>query len=226
MTNTFHSRSNRYEKKRKGTKLMTWLMGAAGLMVIAFVALFIFGGNETDGTAKQPEPSESVSVDDGEEKEKTDRNSDDSETDENASEQSTDEQDSQVSGEEEKEESSSQKELTVIESSDDENVKRAITDKNWKPLPTEQTIEGEHRITYDTESQDWIEMEQVVRDVTGLTENNMITQYIGNGGTPNKAIATVYNKNNKSEVYRVYLEWIEDTGFQAQKMEELKQVPQ
>ncbi|MBA2173510.1 YrrS family protein [Halobacillus locisalis] len=222
MTNSFHSRSNRYEKKRKGTKMMTWLMGAAGLLVITFVALFIFGGNETDGTAKQPEPSESVSVEDEEEKENTNGDNDDSQVDENAPEKSSDQQDSEVSSEEGEE---PKEELTVIENSDDENVKRIIK-KNWKPLQTEQTIEGEHRITYDTESQDWVEMEQVVRDVTGLTKDNMITQYIGNGGTPNKAIATVYNKNNKDEVYRVYLEWIEGTGFQAQQMDELNQVPQ
>lgn len=69
-------------------------------------------------------------------------------------------------------------------------------------------------------------MLQAIRQVTGLTESNMITDYIGNGGSPNKAIATVYNRDNQNEIYRVYIEWLDGTGYQVQKLEELNQLPE
>ncbi|MCA0969994.1 YrrS family protein [Halobacillus litoralis] len=241
MTNQY-SRSNRFEKKRKSTKLMTFLLGAGSLLLVAFIALFIFGGNGEDTTAKEPEPKEEQMVSDEEkvdEKSTEDASdpegdagvdeskdqSEDSESNEgNETQTTTDEEELEVEEEEQSSDDSTEEGLTVEEASDDENVKRVIK-KNWEPVKTTQDIEGEHRVVYDTESQDWKEMETAIRRATGLTDENMITQYIGNGGSPNKAIATVYNRNDAKEIYRVNVQWIEDTGYQVKQIEELKNLP-
>lgn len=230
-----YSRSNRFEKKRKSTKLMTVLMSVASVLIIGFIGLFIFGGNGDDTTAKQPdETQEEAEVKEGDSSDENQSTSDQQSKEESDAENestpenepSDDEKDETTANTEETDDGASSEEgLIVEESSSDENVKRSIK-KDWKPVETKQDIEGEHRVVYDTESQDWAEMLQAVRQATGLTEANMVTDYIGNGGSPNKAVATVYNRNNNNEIYRVYLKWIEGKGYQAQKMEELKQLPE
>lgn len=230
-----NSRSNRFEKKRKGTMLFTWLVGAGSLLIIVLIGLFIFGGDDTESIAKDTETVEDTNNGD---------NSDATQNDDHADEESNENSDNSNSNdlvvtEENKQESNEKNKkddsetssegkddsVIIIESSDNENVKR-IVKKDWDPVQTQQDISGEHRITYDKASQDWAEMLTAIRQVTGLTEQNMITKWIGNGGGPNKAVATVYNSENKNEVYRVHLQWLEGTGFQVQKVEELINIPE
>ncbi|WP_176140654.1 YrrS family protein [Halobacillus salinus] len=222
-----NSRSNRFEKKRKSTKLITLVLSVASVLVISVIAMLIFGGNGENTTAKEAGAQKEIKLKEDENTSSDDESSGTSESTEEA--ESTSDEDKETvtdekEQEEKKEEESSEEELTVEEKSDDENVKRIIK-KDWEPVETKQELEGDHRVVYDKGSQDWAEMLQAIRQVTGLTESNMITNYIGNGGSPNKAVATVYNRNNQNEIYRVYIEWLDGTGYQVQKMEELNQLP-
>lgn len=216
-----NSRTNRYEKKRKGTRLINLLAVAGSVLVVAMIAIFLFGGGDQEDTAKGSQKAEASVPSEEVKKESSTETSDSQDESEDTSDELVVEEGTGDSASETNEDDA----ITVIENTDKENV-QSIIKKEWEPVPTEQELNGEHRITYESDSQDWKEMLTAIRQATGLTEANMVTDWIGNGGGPNKAIATVYNSENPDEIYRVYLEWIDQTGFQVQKMEVLKELPE
>lgn len=80
---------------------------------------------------------------------------------------------------------------------------------DWPPSGTIQ--EGPHTTDYSNGSQDRIEIKRAVSYVTGIPEDDMIEWHVGNGGEQ-KVIATVSNRE-KTEYYRVYLDWIDGEGW-------------
>lgn len=108
-------------------------------------------------------------------------------------------------------------ELKEVEPSDD-NVIQAY-EGNWEPIGTEQ--EGPHTVTFSDNSIDRLEMRKAILLATGLSENDYHEWWLANGGDQ-KVIATVSN-NNETEVFRVYLSWIDNEGWQPTKVELLKE---
>lgn len=108
---------------------------------------------------------------------------------------------------------------TALETpSDDPIVDRVIIDESWQPTPTTQT--GEHVSSYNSRSVDWAEKVATITSVTGIEESNMIIWRLQNNGGANKAIATVSTKD-KTEMYRVSMEWIDNEGWKPVKLEQL-----
>lgn len=108
---------------------------------------------------------------------------------------------------------------TAVETtSDNPIVERVVTDKSWKPTPTTQT--GEHVSSYDDKSVDWAEKVDTITAVTGISKDNMIIWRLKNNGSANSAIATV-STNDKTEMYRVSMEWIDNEGWLPVKLEQL-----
>jgi|GEM_PF-604146 len=240
------SRAHRFEKKRKSTILMNWLVGAGSALLIVFIALMAFGGDDQPSNAKGSDEEKAVlnSESDQEENTEQDKNNDSSTNDQtnkqdseqgesdgsdsNSSSNSDDEDnasneessnDDESSDEEQNKDAS--EEDTVIEESDQENVAK-IVKKDWEPVPTEMNTNGNHTISYDKNSQDWNELINAVSKATGLSKDNMITWWIGNGGSPQKAEATVSNKE-KTEHYRVFIHWIDGEGYKPVKLEVLEE---
>ncbi|MGP4074490.1 YrrS family protein [Halobacillus sp. K22] len=238
---TQESRAHRYEKKRKSTILMNWLVGAGSALLVVFLALMIFGGDDQASNAKGSNEENAVSNSEADQEDKTeqDNNSDssvndqentqDSEEDKsNSSESSSSSSSEEDSNEEDasneessnEDESSEEEDEVEVEESNEENVAK-IVKKDWEPVPTELDTSGEHRISYDKGSQDWNELIQAVSKATGLSKENMITWWVGNGGSPQKAEATVSNKN-ETEHYRVSVQWVEGEGYKPVKLEVLE----
>jgi len=216
-----NSRYDRYEKRRKNTKLMTVLGIAGGLLVIVLIAFLIlpFGDNNAQETPEDEksttsENQDDTSADQGEQG----TTSDDDRASENSDEESS-ESNSESNDETSEKGEDAESDETTTHESDDENVIEIIQ-KDWDPVGTKQ--EGNHVATYDTESQDWAEMEKAVRYGADLQEENSIIWHIGNGGSPQKAIGTITNKA-QTETYRVYIQWIEDKGWKPSKVEVLKE---
>lgn len=202
------SRINKFEKRRKTTKSITILLLLGSVLIIVLLLMWIFGGNDKE--SKGPEGASSEiqrdenDSDDRRNEEDTDESTDEAESDKKKSEDDEDEDKDEDEVETEK-----------VEPSDD-NVTEAYTG-NWKAVGTEQS--GSHTTNYDEGSQDRIEMESAIQLATGL--DDMTALWIGNGGDQ-KVIATVSSSDN-SEIYRVYLSWIEGEGWQPAKVEELKE---
>lgn len=212
-----NSRYDRYEKRRKNTKLMTIIGIVGGLLALFLLAMIIlpFGDENAQGPAEQEEQGMNETENETSIDNDTSTGEDDSSKSENGSTDSTNEN----SDDETTDENHSSQTEGSTEESDDENVTETIQ-KDWEPVGTEQ--EGEHVTQFDTTTQDWEEMEEAVHLGAGLNPDNSIIWHIGNGGSPQKAIGTITNKA-QTEVYRVYIQWIDERGWKPTKVEVLKE---
>ena len=119
---------------------------------------------------------------------------------------------------EQEEEHQTEQETAIETTSDDPIVDRVITNESWQPTPTTQT--GAHVSSYDSKSVDWQEKVATITSVTGIEEGNMIIWFLKNNGSADTAIATVSTKD-KTEMYRVSMEWVNNEGWLPVKLEVL-----
>nr|WP_246187543.1 YrrS family protein [Ornithinibacillus caprae] len=185
------------------------------------LGIWVFGGNDdeaTDGSSTDPDETDGIELE-----EDTDDEEDDNEDLNDSVEDGTVTEEAETTDEETNEEDNNSSEENIetqpAESvSDDDNVIEAYT-ANWQPVGTEQ--EGPHTTQFDPDSQDWKEMLMAIRLATGLSEDDMITLWLGNGGDQ-KAIGTVSNSSH-TEFYRVYISWVDNEGWQPTLVEVLKE---
>ncbi|WP_010098950.1 YrrS family protein [Ornithinibacillus scapharcae] len=208
------SRVNKFEKRRKNTKLMSMLIIAGGFLIILLIGLWIFGPDD------DPTNSDTVTSPDIEEKDiKEEDKEEQSETEvESSEDDNTDDQDLDES---DNNENASQSEI-VTQPADpiggDDNVVEAYT-ANWQPIGTAQ--EGPHTTNFDDGSQDRIEMTKALSLASGIAEDNMITWWVKRGGDQ-KVIGTVSDRA-ETVTYRVYISWIDNQGWQPTLVEVLKE---
>lgn len=204
------SRLRKLEKRRKNTKLMSILIIVAGVLLLLLVVFWIFGGKDNGSNEKKPDTDSSQVEDDGEDSPETDRPDDE-----------TDEKPQLGMDEDDESEDVSEEEHHVVETTEadpsDDNVIEAYTG-DWQIVETVQ--EGTHTTNYDDGSQDRIEIKEGVMRATGLSED-LVEWRVGNGGDQ-KVIATVSDPD-ETRIYRVYLSWIENQGWQPTKVEVLKE---
>ena len=103
----------------------------------------------------------------------------------------------------------------VTEGGSDPQVKKTIVNPAWEPVGTTQT--GQHFNEYS--GVDWDEMVQAISYGTGIDPSNMTIVFLGNNG-PNKSVGTVKQKGTQ-QVYRVYIEWVDEKGWKPTQVEEL-----
>lgn len=211
-----NSRMDKYEKRRKNTKLLNYSVVVAALLVLFLIGSWIFGGKDeelTEETKQETRRDDSyfvtVEEDEGEKDDSTDI--------EIEGHEETDDQDDETSSE--MEESTETDQAVVLEEADstDENVKEAWTG-DWPALGSIQT--GPHSIDYNNGSQDRIEIKKAVSLVTGIPEDDMIEWWVGNGGGEQNVIATVSDRE-ETETFRVYLTWIDEEGWKPTRLETL-----
>src|SRR5690625_2182473 len=194
------SRLNKYEKRRKTTKAITILIIIAIVLLLILVSTFIFGGDKSE--EKETEPTE-VEIED-EDTEDTEK-----------PEEETDETEDEKDAEKENEDKDAEIETEPVDHSDD-NVSEAY-EGNWKPVGTKQ--EGSHTTDYSEGSADRVEIKEAIIAATGLDSDNMVEWKVENGGDQ-KVLATV-SDHDETEVYRIYLSWVDGDGWQITKIEEL-----
>ncbi|MFD6442005.1 YrrS family protein, partial [Peribacillus sp. NPDC060186] len=110
-------------------------------------------------------------------------------------------------------------ELVEVEGSGDGNVATTYTSESWKPVGTEQS--GKHTTSFQKNSVDWNEMSKAIAHGAGIDQGNMRLWWLQNGGSPNTAIGTVSEGDNP-KTFRVYIEWVDGSGWKPVKVEELK----
>ena len=103
----------------------------------------------------------------------------------------------------------------VTEGGSDPEVKKTIVNPAWEPVGTSQT--GQHFNEYS--GVDWDEMVQALSYGTGIDPSNMTIVFLGNNG-PDKSVGTVKQKDTQ-QVYRVYIEWVDEKGWKPTQVEEL-----
>ncbi|MFC4022695.1 YrrS family protein [Oceanobacillus longus] len=214
-----NSRFNKFEKRRKNTKAISIFLIVGAFLLILLLGIWFFGGgnNETanDSTADDEGNSSDFLIteeDEAESNEDSENNStkNDATTDEESTEDNEGNEEENDSQENEEEDNT---ETEAAEPSDD-NVAEAYTG-NWEPVGTEQ--EGPHTLNFDNGSKDRIEIKKAASMATGIDENDMVEWWVENNGAQ-KAIATV-SDSVETEVYRVFLSWIDNEGWQPTKVE-------
>lgn len=203
MNNSKNPESRADRRKHKENRLLNILIGAVVLAIIIVAFIVIPGGK--DQSKEENKPEEKITKpEDKPVEQPVQIPEDEAEHDE---------------GEEEEEVPEDDQEPIVTEPVNDPVIAQSIIDPSWEPIPTAQ--EGEHVSLYDGSSVDWQEKIQALSYATGLTEDNMTIWKLKNGGSPQKSIGIVSSKDT-SEKYRVYLEWVDGTGWQPTEMDVLK----
>jgi len=210
------SRTSRKKGRNRSSRILNILIGIVAVLII-IVASIILSGDKDDKIAGGENTSTDQSgVLDGDENdelvEKPKDDEDVSDVEEKVEKESEDK-------EEISEEANNQEPGDVTySSSDDEVVAKTIIKTGWEPIGTTQT--GEHVSLYDGTSADWNEKQDALAYATEMSKDNMIFWKIKNGGNPSKSIGIVSSKD-KSESYRVYLEWVDGKGWKPVKMDVL-----
>lgn len=207
----YESRSDRFEKRRKNTKMTNTLIVIAVLLSAFLFGMFVFGGGDDEEEQVQNEETS----DSGLEEENTEEQENE-ENEETNDEDSTEEQESSED-ETESEENSEDETEEERTAGDGEEVKEVING-NWEPYPTEQ--EEPHSINLSQGSQDRIEVEQAIAQAVQSSTDNLTYWWLESGGVPDQVVGYVEDKTN-GEYYRVPLKWIENEGWQPQKIEVL-----
>lgn len=205
-----YSRVDKYEKRRKNTKAITFLSLIGTVLIVVLIGMWIFGGNDS----QEEEPNMAKSNEQNEQQDPSIRKSKQKEDDSEDENERVDEDETEL----ELEDSDETIVKEPVEGSDANVIEAYIA--NWKPVGTIQ--EGPHTTQFDKSSQDWKEMTEALVVATDLPEENMIIHWLGRGGEQ-QAIGTVSSKDN-SEIYRVYLSWVDEEGWQPTKVEVLKEV--
>ncbi|MFG6114244.1 YrrS family protein [Halobacillus sp. MO56] len=242
--NDKYTRATRRQKKKKGNRMITWLVGVAGTMILLLIVFFTVMVNLGDDQAsveednsitlkeqyKKDEKEEAQDSSEQKAEEEQDKDSDNNADKSDRSDQEESEENTVSDKEKEKEKAEKEKEKAEkededkekdkeeanVQESDKPNVDKVIT-KNWSPVPTEQ--ENHTRVTFEEGTQDWKEMTSAVAKGAGLSKSDMILWW-ADGNGPNSVIATVTNKD-QTKNYRVYVSWVDGAGYKPTKVEVL-----
>lgn len=197
----YHQRKN----NNKLDRLLNYLIG----MVIALIAiaLFVIFSTEPDKVEPTNEQEEAISTEEA-------NHSDDEVP------AILDEEESGEKGEasdEEQAESLADEDVNV-ERVDDNQVIERWTSDSWEPYPTEQ--EGPHASVYQKGHIDYEEKIGAIYSVIPLDQSNSILLKIQNNGSAQTSRAIVTNMD-KTESYRVFIEWVDGKGWQPTMVEVL-----
>lgn len=106
----------------------------------------------------------------------------------------------------------------VVNASDDPLVAEVWTSEAWQAYPTAQT--GEHRSTFAQGDIDYEEKLQSIFSVVPIEQQDSIIWSVKNNGNAKSAIAVI-SSNDKTQKYRVAIEWIEQQGWKPVQVEVL-----
>jgi cytoskeletal protein RodZ len=217
MSNEFQSGArSSYRAKRKKTNLILNSLIVLVLALIVFVAYSIFSSGDEKASSEKNEPKTEETKTSEEEKQA------DEEKQQTEEEKAVETDSGEESVEASVPESADEAQAVVTEGDGSSNVLKTIENPTWKPVGTSQS--GDHVPVYNLESIDWQEMLTAISYATGLDQNSMQVYWLGSDKTqPNSSIGTVYT-NDKSQIYRVYIKWVDGAGWMPTRVEELAEL--
>ncbi|MCD1161181.1 YrrS family protein [Peribacillus frigoritolerans] len=228
------SRFNQRDQKRKVNKIYNIAITIVSILIVIVAVSIFLSDDGTDSKKATTEPKQVAETEKGKvvdkpsgKEEETDSEKEDAVGDSKATEEDAEKEDSKATEEDAEEkaeddadpEKAGDAELVEVEGSGDGNVASTYTSESWKPVGTEQS--GEHTTSFEKGSVDWNEMSKAIASGAGIDEGNMKLWWLQNGGSPTTAIGTVSEGDNP-KTFRVYIEWVDGSGWKPVKVEELK----
>lgn len=221
-----NNRSNNTRSGRKNTgnsKLERVYYIVIGILLIVLLGLVIFifanRGSNTDTISEDPTPGSEIAT----------------ETDEQEDEPADEEQDDTTIDEEDQEtETESEEDTEETSETDGENTERDQDEDLEPDVDEEETDQEEYEVTEDAPldesyvpnygegSADRNAISQATSSVTGISQGDMTTWWVGNDG-PGQ-VFTVVSDSNQSNVYRVSLQY-GDGQWHVTNVQELSSVP-
>lgn len=203
---------SRYQQKKMNdnfNRLLNYLIGI--VVILIAIALFVIFSMEPEKIAPTEEEAEEATPmeEDGRADEEAPAVSEDEENvEDTVSEETTDEE----------QEPSLADEDVEVEQVDDAGVSERWTSESWAPYPTKQ--EGPHASVYQKGHIDYEEKLSAIYSVIPLEQSNSILLRIQNNGSPQTSRAVVTNMD-KTEIYRVFIEWVDGAGWKPTMVEVL-----
>ncbi|GMN98151.1 YrrS family protein [Parageobacillus thermoglucosidasius] len=201
----------RFAQRAKRRKINRILNAAIAVVVLLIIVvawnLFSDDGRPSEQTAKTQSKTE-VKKDNDEKKVEVEING----------QQENGEEGEQTDQEETSEAEQEEQEVIETPGAPGSNIEKEIVNPAWQPIGTTQS--EPHVTQFKKDSVDWKEMLDAVSYATGLSQSDMIVWFIGNNG-PNKAVATISTKD-KTQYYKVYIEWVENQGWKPEKVQKLR----
>lgn len=224
-----YSRVNRKKGRNRSNTLLNIMIGLVVLLIIIVGASIIVGNSDDDGkesVSGKEEVENAGSAENGSSNEENDSDTaeEGKESSESGSAKGDDEGQSiedgegaggSDSGDGEAEDEEEPGTVTIVPDND-EIIMETVIDTAWQPIGTDQT--GVHESKYDGKSVDWNEKKKAISYATGHSEGELIFWKIKNGGGPQKSVGIVSTRD-KSKKYRVFLEWVDEKGWQPVQMD-------
>ncbi|MEK3890638.1 YrrS family protein [Bacillus sp. FSL K6-3431] len=203
----FKNSGQRFEqraKRRKTNIILNSLITIVIILIILVGSYIFFGGDNKD----QEKTSSGATG-----KDKTEQNIEDSKK---KDEQSVDDQEAT----DENSADETEKDEPIETESDEPNVEKVIVNPAWKPIGTEQT--SGHQSSSEMGSVDWNEKLKAAAYAVNISVDNMTPWWVERGeDRENQAILTVSEKSAGSDVFRVYIEWVDGEGWKPTEVKKL-----
>ena len=225
-----YSRSQRRQQKNNSmNRLLNYLIALVIVLIgIASYIIFFTG----DDQAAEQEPNEQQTDEHANDVNTNDRNEQDTDANDVSQNQSDDFNESSASQETDESNSSNDSQQTGHSSEDstqeniampstDPLVDEVIVNPNWQPTKTAQT--EPHTSVFKEGHIDYEEKLATVFAATSLSADDSIVWNFKNNGSANTAIAVV-SSADKTEKYRVSIEWVANEGWKPVKLEKLNTI--
>lgn len=205
----FKNSGQRYEqraKRRKTNIILNTLIVIVIILIVLVGSYIFFGGDNNKEVAGEGSDTKntSQSVKNKESNHKSQKNTEEKE----------------ASSEEKSEDDELEKNEPIETESDEPNVEKVIKDPSWEPIGTEQA--SGHQSSYNMGTVDWNEKLSAAAYAVGISVDNMTPWWVeGGNDRENEAILTVSEKVAGSDVFRVYIEWIDGEGWKPTEVKKL-----
>ena len=210
-----YSRLNRFEKKRRNTRWLSIFIIIGSILIVAFIAILVFSNPDDDITLEPNEGQVDPAPDEEDQGTEPDQNQDSNEPDDTSDMDEADDEDESNESDDASSQEPDDPNIEMLESGED-NVEFSYR-SNWDPISTEQS--EPHEISWDQNSLDWEEMMKAAEQATDVSVDDMNYLWVSGDG-PQSVIAT-FSDVALDEHYRVYIMWIENQGWQPQRVDML-----
>ena len=206
------SQENTRTKRRKEDKMnrtLNYLIALVSVLLIITLGIIFITGDEEEAEGQPEAEDASLESENRDATEAGETEADESTTDDDATNDQSAEDDSAAD---------TNSDATVINASDDPLVAEVWTSDAWQSYPTAQT--GEHQSTFTKGHVDYEEKLQSIFSVVPIEQQESIIWSVKNNGNAKSAIAVI-SSNDKTQKYRVAIEWVDEQGWKPVKVEVL-----
>ena len=199
-------------KENKMNRTLNYLIALVSVLLVITLGVIFMTGDD-DEAEQQLQTEDVASQSENQQAVEQDTQEDETEAGQSAMNDATNDQ----SVEDDSTVDASQDEA-VINASADPLVAEVWTSDAWQAYPTAQT--GEHQSTFAAGHIDYEEKIRSIFSVVPIEQQASIIWSVKNNGNAKSAIAVI-SSNDKTQKYRVAIEWVEQQGWKPVQVEVL-----